>query len=152
VTSSDYVSVVIPGSGPTCASARWRPAHPPSGAERFVLDTRRGSGAEPDDREADWLVEVEVDLRGSNLDPEYWLSNCHGFLVDSELGRDIGVVNDIHLEPSSGRAVALVVASGWFGRRLRTIPVSDVLRIIPSEERLVVRDPERLDDALSGGG
>jgi sporulation protein YlmC with PRC-barrel domain len=117
-----------------------------------VLDTRRGSGAEPDDREADWLVEVEVDLRGSNLDPEYWLSNCHGFLVDSELGRDIGVVNDIHLEPSSGRAVALVVASGWFGRRLRTIPVSDVLRIIPSEERLVVRDPERLDDALSGGG
>jgi hypothetical protein len=111
-----------------------------------VLDTCRGSGAEPDDREADWLVEVEVDLRGSNLDPEYWLSNCHGFLVDSELGRDVGVVDDVELEPASGRAAALVVASGWFGRRLCTIPVSRVLRIVPSEKRLVVRDPERADD------
>jgi uncharacterized protein YrrD len=97
------------------------------------------------------LIEVDVDLRGANLDPEYWLANCHGFLVDSELGRDIGVVEDVVLEPSSGRAFTLVVASGWFGRRLRTIPVVDVQRIIPSEERLVVRDPERLGDARSGG-
>jgi sporulation protein YlmC with PRC-barrel domain len=116
-----------------------------------VLETFGEESAQRGRRGQGWLIEFELDLRGANLDPEYWLSNCHGFLVDSELGKEIGVVDDVELEPASGRAVALVVASGWFGRRLRTIPVSDVLRIIPSEERLVVRDPERLDDALSGG-
>jgi sporulation protein YlmC with PRC-barrel domain len=111
-----------------------------------VLNTRRESGAERDAGARDWLVEVELHVRGTNLDPEYWLSNCHGFLVDSELGRDVGVVDDVELEPASRRAAALVVASGWFGRRLCTIPVSRVLRIIPSEKRLVVGDPERADD------
>jgi sporulation protein YlmC with PRC-barrel domain len=115
-----------------------------------VLETLRQAGAQRDERAHGWLIEVDIDLRGANLDPEYWLSNCHGFLVDSELGREIGVVDDVELEPASGRAVALVVASGWFGRRLRTIPVSDVQRIVPSEERLIVRDPERLSDVSPG--
>lgn len=148
--SSDCVSVVIAGSGRTCASARWRPAHPPSGAQRLVLETFGEEGAQRDRRAQERLIEVDVDLRGANLDPEYWLSNCHGFLVDSELGREIGVVDDVEVEPASGRAIALVVASGWFGRRLRTIPVSDVQRIVPSEERLIVRDPERPSDVSPG--
>jgi hypothetical protein len=45
------------------------------------------------------------------------------------------------LERGSGRAIALVVARGWFGRHLQTIPVAEVRTIFPSEERLVVSDP-----------
>ena len=96
---------------------------------------------EPGDRERHWLIELEVDLRGTNLDPEDWLSNCHGFLVDSESGEEIGVVDDVELEPGSGRAASLVVASGWFGRHVQTIAVADVQTIVPCEERLVVSDP-----------
>jgi sporulation protein YlmC with PRC-barrel domain len=115
-----------------------------------VLETFEEESAQRGRRGQGWLIEFELDLRGANLDPEYWLSNCHGFLVDSELGREIGVVDDVELEPASGRAIALVVASGWFGRRLRTIPVSDVQRIVPSEERLIVRDPERPSSVSPG--
>jgi hypothetical protein len=43
-----------------------------------------------------WLIELEIDLQGMTLDPEYWLSNCHGFLVDSE-AEEIGVVDDVEL-------------------------------------------------------
>jgi sporulation protein YlmC with PRC-barrel domain len=139
---SDYVSVVIPGSGPTCASAPWRRAHPPSGAETFPLQPPGQPRPRREDGSEEWLIEVELDLRGAKLDPEYWLSNCEGFLVDSELGREVGVVDDVELEPATGRVAALVVVSGWFGRRVRTIPASHVRRIIPSEERLVVSDAD----------
>lgn len=84
-----------------------------------------------------------VDLRGTNLDPEYWLSRCEGFLVDSESGEEIGVVEEVELEHGSGRAIALVVACGWFGRRMETIPVAEVRAIVPGEERLVVADRAR---------
>jgi sporulation protein YlmC with PRC-barrel domain len=116
---------------------RWRAVGLPSGAEQLVHKTRAQRG----DRERRWLTEVKIDLRDGTLDPEYWLSNCHGFLVDSESGRDMGVVEDVELERSSGRALALVVASGWFGRRVQTVPVAHVQTIFPRERRLVVMDP-----------
>jgi hypothetical protein len=114
-------------------------------------DTDSRPGEVSRDGDGRWLIELEVDLRGMNLDAEYWLSNCHGFLVDSEAGKEIGVVDDVEVEHGSGRAVALVVASGWFGRHLRTIAVADVQAILPSEERLVVRDSEVPDSTWSSG-
>lgn len=116
---------------------RWPAAGPPPGAGQLVRETRAQRG----DRERRWLPEVKLDLRDGALDPEYWLANCHGFLVDSESGRDMGVVEDVELEHSSGRALALVVASGWFGRRRQTVPVEHVQTIFPRERRLVVTDP-----------
>lgn len=52
----------------------------------------------------------------------------------------MGVVDDVELAPGSDQAVALVVASGWFGRHIRKIAAADVQAILPSERRLVVKD------------
>jgi hypothetical protein len=46
----------------------------------------------------------------------------------------------VELAPGSDRPVALVVASGWFGRHVRKIPVADVQAIVPDEQRLIVKD------------
>jgi PRC-barrel domain len=73
-------------------------------------------------------------------DFEYWLCNCHDFLVDSESGKDVGVVNRVELAPGSHRAVALIVTSGWFGRHVRRIAAVDVREILPGERRLIVKD------------
>lgn len=102
------------------------------------------SASEPGGR---WLVEVEVDLEGVTLDPEYWLRHCQGFLVDSEAGEELGVVDDVELSRDSERAVALVVVSGWFGRHAEMIDVADVQAIVPSQRRLIVQDTTRAADA-----
>jgi sporulation protein YlmC with PRC-barrel domain len=85
------------------------------------------------------MLEVSLDL-------EYWLANCHDFLVDSEDGEEIGVVDDVELEHGSGHPVALLVACGWFGRHVRPIPVEHVRAIFPGEMRVVVRDVEALNE------
>jgi uncharacterized protein YrrD len=89
------------------------------------------------------VVEVEVDLEGVNLDPEYWLRHCHGFLVDSESGEGVGLVDDVEVAPGSDHAAALIVAAGRFGRHVQTIDVADVRAIVPSERRLIVKDGAR---------
>jgi len=122
--------------------ARRRSTDPPSGAERPLAERNGEAGTDQGDPKRRWLIELAVDLRGANLDPEYWLSHCEGFFVDSEAGEEIGVVDEIQLEHGRGRAIALVVAHGWFGRRVQTIPVADVRAIVPSEERIVVADPK----------
>ena len=137
--STESVSVVIRAEGRNVA--RRRSTHPPSGAHRLLAEVSGQSGTEERDPERRWVVELAVDLRGTNLDPEYWLSHCEGFIVDSESGEEIGVVEEVELERGSGRAIALVVARGWFGRHRQTIPVAEVRTIFPSEERLVVSDP-----------
>jgi sporulation protein YlmC with PRC-barrel domain len=109
-------------------------------AARLVAEVAGAPLCEPARR---WVVEVEVDLEGVHLDPEYWLRHCRGFLVESEAGEDLGVVDDVELATDSGLAVALVVASGWFGRYTRLIDVADVQAIVPSQRRLVVRDTTR---------
>ena len=147
--SSERVSVVIRAKGRARGTARRARAERPSGARRLDAKTNSRPGREVGDGDRRWVIELEVDLRGSNLDPEYWLSNCYGFLVDSEAGKELGVVDDVELGHGSGRAVALVVASGWFGRNVRTIAVADVEAIIPSQERLVVRDSEASDGTWS---
>jgi sporulation protein YlmC with PRC-barrel domain len=71
---------------------------------------------------------------------------CHGFLVDTESGAEVGVVDDVELASEAGEMVALVVARGWFGREVARIDVSDVQAIVASERRLIVRD-----DAVPAG-
>jgi hypothetical protein len=71
----------------------------------------------------------------SRLDADYWLSNCHGFLVDSSSG-EVGVVEDVYQGRRGPRLV--VVASGWFGRTLGLVRVEDVTAIYPDQERLVL--------------
>lgn len=114
---------------------------------RLVAEATGPSGNEPERR---WLVEVEVDLGGMNLDPEYWLRNCRNFLVDSESGEGVGVVDDVELASGSDRAVVLVVSAGWFGRHVRRIAVADVQAIVPSERRVIVTDAPRTAGARDG--
>jgi sporulation protein YlmC with PRC-barrel domain len=139
---SERISVVIRAKGRARGTARRAGSDRPSGAERVDGETISWARGESGNGDSRWLIEMDVDLRGMNLDPEYWLCNCHDFLVDSEAGEEIGVVDDVELEQGSGRAVALVVAVGWFGRHVRKISVGDVQAIVPSEERLVVTDSE----------
>lgn len=101
--------------------------HPSSGAEGTeslsIVQTRPG----------DWLVVVH--LRLPRVDPEYWLSNCHGFLVDSPAG-EVGVIDDVYF--GRRRPRLLIVASRWFGRSLSLVPVEEVIAIYPAEERIVL--------------
>ena len=73
-----------------------------------------------------------------NVDPEALLLQSHGFLVDAIPDEPIGVVDDV-LVDEQGRAQALVVRSGWFGRRRFTVSVDDVAEISPGSRRLRLR-------------
>jgi sporulation protein YlmC with PRC-barrel domain len=90
---------------------------------------------------------VYAEMLSMSTDLEYWLANCHDFLVDSEEGEEIGVVDDVELEQDSGHPIALIVACGWFGRKVSPIPVENVRAIIPDEKRVVVRDFEARNGA-----
>jgi hypothetical protein len=88
-----------------------------------------------------WLLELEVAVQVP--DPEQTLVGCHGFLVDTLDGEALGVVDDVELEAAAegARASALLVASGWFGRRRLRVQAEQVEMVAPDERRLVVRKP-----------
>jgi hypothetical protein len=71
------------------------------------------------------------------FDPQYWLSRCEGFLVDSPEGA-VGVVDEV-LRRMDGGVDSLAVAGGWFGRRRHLISAREVEEIRPGAQRLVVR-------------
>lgn len=73
------------------------------------------------------LVQSDADLRSS-----------HGFLVDSEDAREVGVVDDVAFDAASGRVASIDVCGGWFGRRRWTVPVDEVIAIHLHERRIVV--------------
>lgn len=73
------------------------------------------------------------------LDWDYWLRHCHGFLVDSLEGEELGVVEDVRIDPQLGGIVSLEVAGGWFGRRRCLLAVTDVLAVEPGARRLLAR-------------
>jgi sporulation protein YlmC with PRC-barrel domain len=77
------------------------------------------------------------------LDP--YLRTSHGFLVDTTQGSEVGVVDEVVVDPATGRVVQLAVCGGWFGRRRRTITVEQVEGIDPLARRLVV-SPSALQD------
>jgi hypothetical protein len=84
-----------------------------------------------------WTLEVELDFDPTAL-AEYWLSHCHAFLVETSAGDDLGVVDDVRLDVTTGQAVAIEVSAGWFGRRRFTLPAARVSVILPHERRLLI--------------
>jgi sporulation protein YlmC with PRC-barrel domain len=66
------------------------------------------------------------------------LRSAHGFLVDTVDGREVGVVEDVTLDPATGRVARLEVCGGWFGRRRRMIAVDEISMIFPRERRITV--------------
>jgi hypothetical protein len=85
------------------------------------------------------MVEVEVPA----IDPERVLAECEDFLVDGRDGRRIGVVDRVERSGAAGAASALLVASGWFGRRRLRVDAQAVVALLP-QERLVIVDESRV--------
>jgi hypothetical protein len=83
-----------------------------------------------------WRWPVEADPTLPRL--AQVLAGCHGFLIDDDCGRAVGVVEDVVREPGSANPTRLLVVQGW-GRRRITVPVDDVVRVKPEARRLVTR-------------
>ena len=80
-----------------------------------------------------WVVDVDPGLPALTD----MLATCHGFLVDDDCGRLVGVVEDVELDPDSAHPVRLLVVLGW-GRRRIMVPTGDVIELAPGGRRLVV--------------
>ncbi|HEU0305280.1 MAG TPA: PRC-barrel domain-containing protein [Gaiellaceae bacterium] len=80
-----------------------------------------------------------VNRPGEDPELEYWLANCEGFLVDTESNEEVGVVDEVEMDPDSGRAVTLLVSCGWFGHRRLRVPARDVVAISPGARALIVK-------------
>lgn len=83
-----------------------------------------------------WLPEIGVDV--TIPDPETVLTTSEGFLVDDVDGGEVGVVEEVETAPD-GTVIALVVVSGWFGRRRARIPVDAIDAITLADRRIIVR-------------
>jgi NhaA family Na+:H+ antiporter len=80
-----------------------------------------------------WVVDVDSGLPALTD----MLATCHGFLVDDDCGRLVGVVEDVELDPGSAYPVRLLVVLGW-GRHRIMVPAEDVIELAPGGRRLVV--------------
>ena len=73
---------------------------------------------------------------------DVYLRSSHGFLVDFLVdgadGSEIGVVDDVEVDPTTGRPTRLHVGGGWFGRRRYVFGVEDVIAVYPAARRLIV--------------
>lgn len=63
----------------------------------------------------------------------YWLQHCDGFRVESAAGR-IGLVDEV-----LPAVKALRIRVGLLGRRTLVVPLSEVERIEPRAEQIVLR-------------
>jgi PRC-barrel domain len=61
------------------------------------------------------------------------------FLVESEDGTKVGVVDKVILDDSGGVA-AIEVGVGWLGRRRWTFGAADVVAVLPARRRLYVSE------------
>jgi hypothetical protein len=73
---------------------------------------------------------------------DYWLRRCEGFRVDSPDGR-VGVVEEVRYVSRSDRPDVIVVRAGLFGRLRLLVPVGEIAKIVPDEERVALRRPPR---------
>jgi hypothetical protein len=73
------------------------------------------------------------------LDRAYWLRHCHGFLVNTLLGEEVGVVDDVEADPQTGEATTLIVCRGWLGRHRMVVSVDDVETIYPGSQELILK-------------
>jgi hypothetical protein len=69
------------------------------------------------------------------------LGRCAGFQVDSPDGR-VGVVE--YVGRARPGAVVLVVRTGLFKRKPLSIPIDDVIEVVPARRRVVVRTSSRM--------
>jgi hypothetical protein len=76
-----------------------------------------------------------------------YLRGAHAFLVDTTDGREVGVVDDVRIDETTGAVVAIDVRGGWFGRRHYVVDVDDVVDVFPDSRRLLV-----VPSVLESGG
>jgi len=80
---------------------------------------------------------------GMPAEPDYRLSRCEGFDVNSPTRR-VGVVDGLRYLSRIDRPDVLEVRAGPFGRQLLLIPVEEVDQILVEEGRLILRSTPRL--------
>ena len=80
---------------------------------------------------------------GTPAEPDYRLSRCEGFDVNSPTRR-VGVVDGLRYLSRIDRPDVLEVRAGPFGRQLLLIPVEEVDQILVEEGRLILRSTPRL--------
>jgi hypothetical protein len=80
-----------------------------------------------------WVVDVDPGLPALTD----VLASCHDFLVDDDCGRAVGVVEDVITVPDAAGPARLLVVQGW-GRQRTTVPVDDVVEVVPGGRRLVI--------------
>lgn len=85
------------------------------------------------------------DARRAPAEPDYRLSRCEGFDVNSPTRR-VGVVDGLRYLSRIDRPDVLEVRAGPFGRQLLLIPVEveEVDQILVEEGRLILRSTPRL--------
>ncbi len=99
-----------------------------------------------------WVVDVDPGLPALTD----MLASCHDFLVDDDCGRAVGVVEDVVMAPDSAGPARLLVVQGW-GRHRMTVPVDDVVELVPGGRRLVItcrtgHRPSQVEQARAGSG
>lgn len=67
-----------------------------------------------------------------------YLRGAHAFLVDTTDGREVGVVDDVRVDDTTGAVVGIDVRGGWFGRRHYVVDVTEVVDVFPDDRRLTV--------------
>jgi hypothetical protein len=67
-----------------------------------------------------------------------WLPVCHGFRLEAG-GKRLGIVEDV-LYGHDRDPAALLVRGGLFGTRATIVAVEDVVEVIPSSKRVIVRE------------
>ena len=92
------------------------------------------------------MLEVEVEVPA--VDPERLLTECEEFLVDGRDGLQIGVVDRVERSGREGPASALLIATGWWGRRRFRVDAQAVEALLPGERRVIIDESrmEPIDD------
>ena len=114
--------------------------------DQLALVRRRSTRTEDGPAGRVWHVELGLEFDPSALG-EYWIANCHGFLVDTPAGVHVGVVDDVLVPVSSQHAAALEISvpAGLFRTHRFVLPVETVRAILPLEKRLLAETPDARD-------
>jgi hypothetical protein len=89
-------------------------------------------------------MDLETRRHAGNVrDTDHWLGHCHGFRVDSPVGK-IGFVEEVRFGARIDRPDELVIRAGLLGRRVLIVPVDNVAEIVPRNQRIVLAAAPRL--------
>jgi PRC-barrel domain len=98
---------------------------------------QRASGPTIQPAEEVIRLTVRVEKRRESWSKGYWLGHCTGFRVDGPDER-LGYVEEVLLDPEGQTPRALVVR----GARTTVVPVGEIVRLLPAQERVLVGKPE----------